>query len=60
MKSTPQAIVNAWIASPGHLANILEAQYSDTGIAVVPQVPTSLSGGEAGATYTQEFGVVLH
>jgi uncharacterized protein YkwD len=58
--ATPQAIVNAWIASPGHLANILEAQYSDTGIAVVPQVPTSLSGGEAGATYTQEFGVVLH
>jgi uncharacterized protein YkwD len=57
---TPQAIADAWIASPGHLANILEAQYSETGIAIVPQVPSSLSGGATGATYTQEFGVILH
>ena len=34
--STPQAIVAAWIASPGHLANILEAQYRETGIGVSP------------------------
>jgi uncharacterized protein YkwD len=58
--ATPQAIVDAWIASPGHLANILEGQYSDTGIAVIAQVPPALSDGAAGATYTQEFGVVLH
>jgi uncharacterized protein YkwD len=58
--ATAQSIVNAWIASPGHLANILEGQYSETGIAVVPQVPDSLSGGAAGATYTQEFGVIVH
>jgi uncharacterized protein YkwD len=57
--ATPQAIVSAWIASPGHLANILEAQYTDTGIGVMPAVPPSLSGGEAGATYAQEFGVIL-
>src|SRR5208337_2711679 len=35
--ATPQAIVSAWIASPGHLANILEAKYTQTGIAVVPK-----------------------
>jgi uncharacterized protein YkwD len=58
--ATPQAIANAWIASPGHLANILEAQYTETGIGVVAQVPPSLSGGAAGATYTQEFGVIIH
>jgi uncharacterized protein YkwD len=58
--STPQSIVSAWIASPGHLANILETQYTQTGIGVTPQVPASLSGGSAGATYTQEFGVILH
>ena len=29
--ATPQAIVNAWIASPEHLANILEGKYRDTG-----------------------------
>ena len=31
---TPKAIVAAWIASPGHLANILEARYTETGIGV--------------------------
>jgi uncharacterized protein YkwD len=56
--STPQSIVSAWIASPGHLANILESSYRDTGIAITPQVPSSLSGGSPGATYAQEFGVI--
>ncbi len=58
--STPAAIVAAWIASPGHLANILEAQYRETGIGVTPAVPASLSGGSPGATYAQEFGVIIH
>jgi uncharacterized protein YkwD len=58
--ATPQAIVNAWIASPGHLANILETQYTETGLGITPQVPPSLSEGSAGATYTQEFGVIIH
>jgi uncharacterized protein YkwD len=57
--STPQSIVSAWIASPGHLANILEAQYKDTGIGVTAAVPASLSGGQTGATYAQEFGVII-
>ena len=57
--ATPQAIVEAWIASPGHLANILEGQYRDTGIAIVPATPPSLGEGEPGATYAQEFGVIL-
>jgi len=58
--STPQAIVSAWIASPGHLANILESHYIDTGIAIAPQVPASLADGASGATYAQEFGVIDH
>lgn len=57
--STPAAIVAAWIASPGHLANILEAQYRETGIGVTAAVPSSLSGGAPGATYAQEFGVII-
>jgi uncharacterized protein YkwD len=57
--STPQAIVSAWIASPGHLANILEARYRDTGIGITPAVPPTLGEGEQGATYAQEFGVLL-
>jgi uncharacterized protein YkwD len=57
--STPQAIVSAWIASPGHLANILEAQYTETGIGITPAVPSSLAAGAPGATYAQEFGVII-
>ena len=37
--STPQAIVEAWVASPGHLANILESRYTETGIGITPAVP---------------------
>ena len=57
--STPQSIVAAWIASPGHLANILEAQYKETGIGITPTVPASLAEGAPGATYAQEFGVII-
>lgn len=58
--STPEAIVKAWIASPEHLANILEAKYQQTGIDVEPEVPTALAEGVQGALYTQEFGVIVH
>jgi uncharacterized protein YkwD len=57
--ATPSAIVAAWIASPGHLANILESQYRETGIGITPAVPVSLGEGEPGATYAQEFGVII-
>jgi uncharacterized protein YkwD len=57
--ATPQAIVEAWISSPKHLANILETRYRDTGIGVAPNVPAALAGGEPGATYAQEFGVII-
>ena len=57
--STAQSIASAWFASPGHLANILEAQYQETGIAITPAVPESLAPGATGATYAQEFGVII-
>jgi uncharacterized protein YkwD len=57
--STPKAIVAAWIASPEHLANILEGQYAQTGIGVTPAVPSSLADGAPGASYAQEFGVII-
>jgi uncharacterized protein YkwD len=58
--ATPEAIVNAWIASPEHLANILEGRYRETGIDVEPAAPESLAEGVEGALYTQEFGVIVH
>jgi uncharacterized protein YkwD len=57
--STPQTIVAAWIASPGHLTNILESKYQDTGIGVEPAVPASLSGGQPGGIYSQTFGFII-
>ena len=57
--AAPRAIVEAWIASPGHLANILEGSYRQTGIGVTPNTPAALGGGEPGATYVQEFGVIV-
>jgi uncharacterized protein YkwD len=53
---TPREIVKAWMASPGHRENILDSSYRDTGMGVVAAAPPGLSGGESGATYTQEFG----
>jgi uncharacterized protein YkwD len=57
--STASEIVAAWLASPGHLANIVEGRYRETGIGVVAAVPPSLGDGSPGATYAQEFGVIL-
>jgi len=57
--ATPQAIVSAWVASPGHLANILEGQYRQTGIGITPSVPATFGAGAPGATYAQEFGVIV-
>lgn len=58
--STPQAIVEAWVASPGHLANILESRYTETGIGITAAVPESLGEGNPGGTYAEEFGVIVH
>jgi uncharacterized protein YkwD len=57
--SSPRAIVAAWMASPGHRANILDTHFRDTAIGVSPQVPASLSHGQSGGIYTQDFGVII-
>lgn len=57
--ATPRAIVAAWMASPGHRANILDASFRDTGIGVSAHAPQSLAHGQAGAVYTQDFGVII-
>jgi uncharacterized protein YkwD len=53
---TPAQIVQAWMQSPGHRENILDAHYRETGMGVAPAAPASFSGGQAGGTYSQEFG----
>jgi uncharacterized protein YkwD len=52
--ATPQAIVEAWMESPGHRANILSTEFREAGIGVEPGLPETLH--EPGATYTLDFG----
>jgi uncharacterized protein YkwD len=54
--STPQGVMNSWMASPGHKANILKRAYREVGIGIRLGVP---SDGGVGATYTTDFGVKL-
>jgi uncharacterized protein YkwD len=52
--ATPRAIVNGWMHSPGHRANILHGKFRDIGIAIKLGAPgAGLSGG---ATYVTDFG----
>ncbi len=57
--ATPRAIVKAWIASPPHLANILDARFRDSAIGVSPHAPAQLAHGQAGAIYSEDFGVII-
>jgi uncharacterized protein YkwD len=57
--ATPRSIVSAWMASPGHRANILDGHYRETGIGVAPHPLASLAHGQPGAIYTQDFGVTF-
>jgi uncharacterized protein YkwD len=57
--ATPRAMVSAWMASPGHRANILDGRYRDTAIGVSPHPLSSMARGQAGAVYTQDFGVII-
>jgi uncharacterized protein YkwD len=50
---TPASIMAAWMASPGHRANILESSFQEIGVAVTPGTP---EGDADGATYTTDFG----
>jgi uncharacterized protein YkwD len=51
--ATPRAIMNAWMKSPGHRANILRRSYREIGIGISLGVP---SAGGSGATVTADFG----
>jgi uncharacterized protein YkwD len=52
--STPAAIVQSWMNSPGHRQNILRRAYREAGLAIALGTPVPASG-EAG-TYVQTFG----
>lgn len=49
--STPSAIVQAWMNSPGHRANILDPVFHYEGLGVAEGAP----GGQTATTVTQDF-----
>jgi uncharacterized protein YkwD len=51
--ATPAGVMDAWMHSAGHRANILQRSYREVGIGVELGVP---SAGGSGATYTVDFG----
>jgi uncharacterized protein YkwD len=51
--STPAGVMNAWMSSAGHKANILKRSYREIGIGVRLGVP---SDAGVGATFTADFG----
>lgn len=57
--ATPKSIVQAWMQSPGHRENILDARYRETAIGVLAEVPAADAEGQPGATYTQDFGTII-
>jgi uncharacterized protein YkwD len=57
--ATPRSIVKAWMESPGHRANILNGSYRYTGIGVDTDLPSTMSNGQAGGMYTQDFGTII-
>jgi uncharacterized protein YkwD len=50
--ATPLKIVEAWMKSPGHKANILHRSFDELGVGLVLGAP----GRDGGATYTTNFG----
>jgi uncharacterized protein YkwD len=52
--STPAAIVQAWMDSPGHRENLLRRSFREAGLAIALGTPDPATG--AGGTYVQVFG----
>jgi uncharacterized protein YkwD len=52
--STPRSIVNMWMHSPGHRANILNSGFKEIGIGIARGAPQP--GQHDAATYTTDFG----
>jgi len=55
--ATARNIAIAWMNSPGHRHNILEPEFTEVGIGIVPGTPGDPAWG---ATYTTDFGNVAH
>jgi uncharacterized protein YkwD len=57
--ATPVRIVQGWMKSPGHRANILRPQFSEVGVGVAHEAPRPYVDGRVGV-YTTDFGGSSH
>ena len=54
-RGTPESIVDAWMHSSGHRANILNSSFKEIGVGF--SVGTPGDGGDPGGIYTTDFGL---
>jgi uncharacterized protein YkwD len=54
-ESTPQAMVDDWMGSSAHRANLLRARFREIGVAAVRGTPVS-AGDQGGVTVSSEYG----
>jgi uncharacterized protein YkwD len=55
--ATPRAIVEAWMESPGHRANLLSACFRDVGVGFAAGMPSLQTDAGSAGTYVTDFGV---
>jgi uncharacterized protein YkwD len=53
-QSTAAAVMAAWMASPGHQANIVDCRFTEIGVGLVNR-----PGTPYGVYWTQEFGAPM-
>jgi uncharacterized protein YkwD len=54
--ATPRAIVEAWMESPGHRANLLSSCFRDVGIGMAAGMPAQQADADGAGTYVTDFG----
>ena len=55
--ATPEALIDAWMRSPGHRANILQPRYREVGVGIRLGAPKA-GAGDPAVTVTTDFGHV--
>jgi uncharacterized protein YkwD len=55
-RATPAEIVDSWMDSPGHRANILRASFREMGLGIALGAPVSSAAASGAATYANQFG----
>jgi uncharacterized protein YkwD len=57
-RATPNALVDAWMASDHHRRILLSATYKEIGVGVAAGAPVATSSGLPGATYAMDVGTI--